>query len=64
MKFLLSTAFAAALLVLERSIIFGGNFHRGKHVSPETVTLKPGKYVWEPSARRKDHYDTHRPLAE
>jgi hypothetical protein len=48
MKFLLFTAFAAGLLVLERSIIFGETFTEGARVSPETVTLKPGEYVWEP----------------
>jgi hypothetical protein len=48
MKFLLFIAFAAGLLVLERSIIFGETFTEGVRVSPETVTLKPGEYVWEP----------------
>ena len=48
MKFLLLIAFAACLLVLERSIIFGETFTEGVRVSPETVTLKSGEYVWEP----------------
>src|SRR5439155_6416708 len=48
MKFLLSIAFAAGLLVLERPIIFSETFTEGARVSPETVTLKPGEYVWEP----------------
>ena len=39
---------AAGLLVLERSLIFAEVFTEGVRVSPETVTLKPGEYVWEP----------------
>lgn len=46
-KFLLFIAFAG-LLVLEGSIIFGETFTEGVRVSPETVTLKPGEYIWEP----------------
>ena len=48
MKFLLFIAFAAGLLVLERPIIFSETFTEGVRVSPETATLKPGEYVWEP----------------
>jgi hypothetical protein len=48
MKFLLFIAFAAGLLILERPIICGETFTEGVRVSPETVTLKPGEYVWEP----------------
>ena len=48
MKFLLCIVFAAGLLLLERPIIFGETFTEGKRVSPETVTLKSGEYVWEP----------------
>jgi hypothetical protein len=48
MKFLLFIAFAAGLLVLERPIIFSETFSEGVRVSPETATLKPGEYVWEP----------------
>jgi len=48
MKSLLLIAFAAGLLVLERPIIFSETFTEGARVSPETVTLKPGEYVWEP----------------
>ena len=53
MKFLLSTVFAAALLLFGRPIIFGETFTEGKRVSPETVTLKSGEYVWEPSCSLK-----------
>ncbi len=48
MKFLLFVTFAAGLLALERPIIVGETFTEGARVSPETVTLKPGEYVWEP----------------
>jgi len=48
MKFLLFIAFAAGLLVLGRPIIFAETFTEGVRVSPETVTLKPGEYIWEP----------------
>jgi hypothetical protein len=48
MKFLLFIAFATVLLVLERSALFAETFTEGVRVSPETVTLKPGEYVWEP----------------
>src|SRR6184192_3453003 len=39
---------AAALLVLARCIVSAETFTEGVRVSPETVTLKPGEYVWEP----------------
>jgi hypothetical protein len=39
---------AAGLLVLERALILAETFTQGVRVSPETVTLKPGEYVWEP----------------
>jgi hypothetical protein len=45
---MLFVAFAAGLLILERPIIFGETFTEGIRVSPETATLKPGEYVWEP----------------
>jgi hypothetical protein len=48
MKCLLFIAFAAGLLVLERRIILAETFTEGVRVSPETLTLKPGEYVWEP----------------
>jgi len=41
-------AFAVALLVSEWPVIFAETFTEGVRVSPETVTLKPGEYVWEP----------------
>ena len=46
--FSLFIAVAAGLLVLEQSIIFAEVFTEGVRVSPETVTLKSGQYVWEP----------------
>src|SRR6476469_9521724 len=48
MKLLLFMAFAAGLLVLERPISFAETFTEGTQVSPETVTLRPGEYIWEP----------------
>jgi L,D-transpeptidase-like protein len=39
---------AAVLLVLWQSPISAETFTEGVRVSPETVTLKPGEYVWEP----------------
>src|SRR6266699_1798196 len=39
---------AAALLVLRPFLGFAETFTEGMRVSPETVTLKPGQYVWEP----------------
>jgi hypothetical protein len=48
MKPLLFILFAAGLVALERPIIFAETFTEGVRVSPKTVTLKPGEYVWEP----------------
>src|ERR1043165_6334768 len=39
---------APGLLVLERALILAEVFTEGVRVSPDTVTLKPGEYVWEP----------------
>ena len=39
---------AAALLILEPFIVPAETFTEGVRVSPETVKLKPGQYVWEP----------------
>ena len=49
-KSLLSSFFAVAsgLLIVGRFIICAETFTEGARVSPETVTLKPGEYVWEP----------------
>ena len=41
-------AIVAALFVLERAFISAKIFTEGVRVSPDTVTLKPGEYVWEP----------------
>jgi hypothetical protein len=49
MKSLLSLmAVVAGLFVLERCFISAETFTEGVRVSPETVILKPGQYVWEP----------------
>ena len=49
MKSLLSfLAIVAALFVVERALIAAETFTEGVRVSPDTVTLKPGQYVWEP----------------
>src|SRR5438094_6609883 len=50
MKRLLLSLFAitATLGFSERSIVSGETFTEGVQVSPETATLKPGQYVWEP----------------
>jgi len=48
MKLSLFIAFAAGLIVLEWPTIFAETFTEGVRVSPETATLKPGEYVWEP----------------
>jgi L,D-transpeptidase-like protein len=49
MKFLSSLIVVpVALFVLEWSFIFAETFTEGVRVSPDTVTLKPGQYVWEP----------------
>src|SRR5436305_2641325 len=39
---------AVALLVLRPFPVLAETFTEGARVSPETVTLKPGEYVWEP----------------
>jgi L,D-transpeptidase catalytic domain len=39
---------AAGLFCLDRSVFCVETFTEGVRVSPETVTLKPGEYVWEP----------------
>src|SRR6266480_4508924 len=40
--------FAAAVLVLRPFSVTAETFTEGMRVSPETVALKPGQYVWEP----------------
>src|SRR5256885_6052149 len=48
-RFLLSLfAITATLGFSERFIVSGETFTEGVQVSPETATLKPGQYVWEP----------------
>jgi L,D-transpeptidase catalytic domain len=42
------TAIVAGLFVLERAFISAETFTEGVRVSPDSVTLKPGEYVWEP----------------
>src|SRR6266404_6087249 len=42
------TALAAGLVCLEQFIVFAEIFTEGVRVSPDTVKLKPGEYVWEP----------------
>ena len=41
-------AIVSALFVLEQAFISAETFTEGVRVSPDTVTLKPGEYVWEP----------------
>jgi hypothetical protein len=49
MKFVFSlAAIIVALFVLELAFVFAESFTEGVRVSPETLTLKPGQYVWEP----------------
>jgi hypothetical protein len=50
MKSLFSSflAVATSLLIFGRSIVSAEIFTEGVRVSPETTTLKPGQYVWEP----------------
>jgi L,D-transpeptidase catalytic domain len=49
MKYLFSLiAIVAGLVVLDLGLISAESFTEGIRVSPETVTLKPGQYVWEP----------------
>src|SRR5438128_5295363 len=42
------TALAAGLVCLEQFVVFAEIFTDGVRVSPDTVTLKPGEYIWEP----------------
>jgi hypothetical protein len=46
-------AILAALFVLERAFISAETFTDGVRVSPDTVTLKSGQYVWEPERAPK-----------
>src|SRR5437762_5575501 len=39
---------AVALLILRPLPVSAESFTEGLRVSPETATLKPGQYVWEP----------------
>jgi len=50
MKSLFSSSIAilTGLLVLVWSFVLAETFTEGIRVSPETVSLKPGQYVWEP----------------
>jgi hypothetical protein len=48
MKLSLLMALVISLLILEGPFNFAERFTEGARVSPDTVTLKPGKYVWEP----------------
>ena len=49
MKSLFSlTAIVATLVVLDQAFLSAETFTEGVRVSPDTVTLKPGEYVWEP----------------
>jgi hypothetical protein len=41
-------ALAAGLVCLERFVVVAEIFTEGVRVSPDTVKLKPGQYVWEP----------------
>src|SRR5262249_15976097 len=47
-RFLSLVVFVTALFILERCFTFAETFTEGVRVSPDTVTLKPGEYVWEP----------------
>jgi hypothetical protein len=50
MKRLLSilVVIGTGFFILERCFISAESFTEGARVSPDTVTLKPGEYVWEP----------------
>ena len=49
MKFSFSfLATVIGLVVLARSFMLAETFTEGVRVSPETLTLKRGQYVWEP----------------
>lgn len=64
MKYLFSlTAIVACLVVLQRTFVSAETFTEGVRVSPDTVTLKRGQYVWEPerapegtTSDRRQHY--------
>src|ERR1700741_2568171 len=43
-----SVAIITGMLVLAWSFMLAETFTEGTRVSPETVNLKPGQYVWEP----------------
>src|SRR5216110_2170369 len=47
-SFSLFIALVTNLLIFGHSIASAETFTEGVRVSPETVTLKPGEYVWEP----------------
>src|SRR6184192_1876937 len=47
-SFSLFSALVMNLLVFGHSIVSAEIFTEGVEVSPETATLKPGEYVWEP----------------
>src|SRR5216117_1612164 len=47
-SFSLFSALVMNLLVFGHSIVSAEIFTEGVEVSPETITLKPGEYVWEP----------------
>src|SRR5881628_1373833 len=47
-SFSLFTALVTNLLIFGHSIVSAEIFTDGVRVSPDTITLKPGEYVWEP----------------
>src|SRR6266705_2352175 len=47
-SFSLFSALVTNLLIFGHSIVSAEIFTEGVEVSPETITLKPGEYVWEP----------------
>src|SRR5207247_10159340 len=47
-SFSIFIALVTNLLIFGHSIVSAEIFTEGVEVSPETVTLKPGQYVWEP----------------
>jgi hypothetical protein len=47
-SFSLFSALVTNLLIFGHSIVSAEIFTEGIEVSPETITLKPGEYVWEP----------------
>ena len=49
MKFFFSVlATIISLFVVAWSVMLAETFTEGVRVSPDTLTLKPGQYVWEP----------------